>query len=81
MNPSNQILLFNLFKDLAKFLREYTSNEDNDDLDGDGVRNDVDNCPLASNYDQSDLDKDGIGDVCMMISMEMVYVEMLMIAP
>ena len=39
-------------------------NEDNDDLDGDGVRNDVDNCPLASNYDQSDLDKDGIGDVC-----------------
>ena len=39
-------------------------NEDNDDLDGDGVRNDLDNCPLASNYDQSDLDKDGIGDVC-----------------
>ena len=39
-------------------------NEDNDDFDGDGVRNDLDNCPLASNYDQSDLDKDGIGDVC-----------------
>ena len=39
-------------------------NEDNDDLDGDGVRNDLDNCPLTSNYDQSDLDKDGIGDVC-----------------
>ena len=39
-------------------------NEDNDDLDGDGVENSVDNCPLTSNTNQSDLDKDGIGDVC-----------------
>ena len=38
-------------------------NEDNDDLDGDGVENSVDNCPLTSNTNQSDLDKDGIGDV------------------
>ncbi|MBI9042687.1 LamG-like jellyroll fold domain-containing protein [Lutibacter sp.] len=35
-----------------------------DDMDGDGVANDIDNCPTVSNSNQSDLDRNGIGDVC-----------------
>ncbi len=34
------------------------------DGDGDGVRTDIDNCPLAPNADQKDTDHDGAGDVC-----------------
>ncbi|MDI6826212.1 MAG: CARDB domain-containing protein [Candidatus Aenigmarchaeota archaeon] len=34
------------------------------DVDGDGVFDFKDNCPLVYNPDQADLDKDGIGDVC-----------------
>jgi len=35
-----------------------------DDLDGDGVPDASDNCPLDFNPDQLDLDGDGIGDAC-----------------
>ena len=35
-----------------------------EDLDGDGLWNDDDNCPRAINPDQADTDRDGIGDVC-----------------
>ena len=34
------------------------------DSDGDGVPDDVDNCPDDANPDQADLDKDGVGDEC-----------------
>ena len=34
------------------------------DHDGDGVDDDVDNCPLIPNQEQADLDGDGLGDVC-----------------
>ena len=34
------------------------------DLDGDGILNDVDNCPNKANADQKDTDGDGTGDVC-----------------
>jgi hypothetical protein len=34
------------------------------DSDGDGVADDVDNCPNAANADQSDADGDGLGNVC-----------------
>jgi hypothetical protein len=34
------------------------------DWDGDGVADDVDNCPLIANTDQSDTDGDGLGDAC-----------------
>ncbi|UMB53140.1 gliding motility-associated C-terminal domain-containing protein [Lutibacter sp. A64] len=34
------------------------------DIDGDGVDNNIDNCPTTANSDQADLDQNGIGDVC-----------------
>ncbi len=34
------------------------------DVDGDGIGDDLDNCPNVSNPNQNDLDSDGIGDVC-----------------
>jgi hypothetical protein len=34
------------------------------DGDGDGVENELDNCPDVSNPDQSDVDADGLGDAC-----------------
>jgi hypothetical protein len=34
------------------------------DTDGDGILDDVDNCPFNYNPDQEDADGDGIGDVC-----------------
>jgi len=34
------------------------------DADGDGVPDDVDNCPATANGDQADGDGDGIGDAC-----------------
>ena len=36
----------------------------NTDLDGDGIPNDVDNCPLTPNPLQDDTDGDGVGDAC-----------------
>jgi hypothetical protein len=40
-------------------------NEDDErDTDGDGILDDVDNCPETANANQADLDSDGIGDVC-----------------
>ncbi len=34
------------------------------DTDGDGVTDDIDNCPSTSNENQIDTDSDGVGDVC-----------------
>jgi len=34
------------------------------DIDGDGLNDNVDNCPAAANISQTDGDKDGVGDVC-----------------
>ena len=37
---------------------------DPNDVDGDGIPNDFDNCPDVSNVTQSDFDDDGVGDAC-----------------
>ncbi|MCH7572517.1 MAG: thrombospondin type 3 repeat-containing protein, partial [Planctomycetes bacterium] len=42
----------------------FTEPPPKDDIDGDGVPDDVDNCPNHPNPDQADCDGDGIGDVC-----------------
>lgn len=34
------------------------------DLDGDGVKNEEDNCQTIANTDQADFDEDGLGDLC-----------------
>jgi hypothetical protein len=34
------------------------------DSDGDGILDNVDNCPVDANSTQADLDNDGLGDVC-----------------
>ncbi|XP_072037589.1 uncharacterized protein [Amphiura filiformis] len=34
------------------------------DTDGDGIQDDIDNCPLTPNGDQTDTDEDGDGDAC-----------------
>lgn len=34
------------------------------DTDGDGVKDDTDNCAYTSNRDQADADLDGVGDAC-----------------
>ena len=35
-----------------------------DDMDGDGIPNQEDNCPVNFNPDQKDSDEDGVGDAC-----------------
>lgn len=35
-----------------------------DDIDGDGVANDYDNCPYVANVDQADDDGNNVGDIC-----------------
>lgn len=39
-------------------------NEDDDDMDGDGWKNEIDNCPAHYNPNQADSDHDGVGDDC-----------------
>jgi Thrombospondin type 3 repeat/von Willebrand factor type A domain/Putative metal-binding motif len=38
--------------------------KDPNDVDGDGVKNTVDNCPSDANDDQADTDNDTVGDAC-----------------
>ena len=42
----------------------YFSTDVDEDSDGDGITNNLDNCPSTPNSDQADADGDGIGDVC-----------------
>jgi hypothetical protein len=42
----------------------YSPFQDPNDIDGDGIPNDEDNCPEDYNPGQEDLDEDGQGDVC-----------------
>lgn len=35
------------------------------DIDGDGIPGEADNCPQVANMSQRDLDGDGVGDACL----------------
>ncbi len=41
-----------------------TSGLDDNDVDLDGIENQLDNCAIAANPLQADMDQDGIGDIC-----------------
>ena len=58
----NQVMLDNL----CIFLNRYNTTDfvHGRDIDGDGIINELDNCPCISNPDQMDQDNDGIGDDC-----------------
>jgi len=45
-------------------LARYLGDTGTSDLDGDGVPDDLDNCPTTPNADQADSDGDGVGDAC-----------------
>ena len=44
-----------------------------DDRDGDGVQNNVDNCPDIPNADQLDIDQDGIGKVLFLLQIPYIF--------
>lgn len=46
------------------FTSYYSGDLCDDDIDSDGVLNDVDNCPYYSNSDQADVDGNDVGDIC-----------------
>lgn len=50
----------------ASYAKTFTIsiNDINEDVDGDGVNNSIDNCPNTANADQLDTDGDGSGNVC-----------------
>jgi hypothetical protein len=50
--------------DVAGVRALYPAAELAPDQDGDGVPDDVDNCPAVDNPDQADSDYDGVGDAC-----------------
>lgn len=51
---------------LTQFLSKKSLNDfiQGNDLDGDGISNDQDNCPCTANPNQEDSDGDGVGDAC-----------------
>jgi len=49
------------------YLELYVPSNPND-VDGDGIQNDLDNCPTVYNPDQEDANNDGIGDACCCIA-------------
>jgi len=59
---SNKTIVGNLMQ----FLSKKTVNDfiSTNDIDEDGIPNNLDNCPCRSNPDQLDTDGDGVGDVC-----------------
>jgi hypothetical protein len=51
-----------------KHIHIFENSSTNQDSDGDGIADDVDNCPEIANPNQEDADSNGVGDVCDSIS-------------
>jgi len=62
VNDGNQIHLFGGGDPKTGFHQALTLTPS--DSDGDGINDDIDNCPDISNPGQSDADLDGVGDAC-----------------
>ena len=58
--------------DLAGVRALYPATAPAPDADGDGVPDDIDNCPNVANPDQTDSDHDGAGDACDPIRVRML---------
>lgn len=54
---TSNLIIFLQHKSILNFLS-------GNDTDGDGVADNVDNCPCVANPDQADSDHDGVGDAC-----------------
>lgn len=69
-NPAHNILdefaIYGYEKTAEEILSDYQSptSPHQTDRDGDGINDDVDNCPDTSNSNQTDTDEDGTGDAC-----------------
>jgi len=62
INARGQLVwLSNIGTDPEVFIAEFIDATDND---GDGITNDIDNCPEIANPNQEDVDSDTLGDVC-----------------
>lgn len=64
MNPANVSTITVNSIGYIESVANITVLDDDDDIDGDGVPNDSDNCPVTANADQADFEGDGIGDAC-----------------
>jgi len=50
--------------DMSNNMAFFTVTATIDDIDGDGIQDENDNCPEISNVGQADMDRDGYGDIC-----------------
>lgn len=65
LNVGDQVTITGYFNDEGVFIAvELEVTGTNPDLDGDGVENTDDNCPLVANPEQEDTNGDGVGDAC-----------------
>lgn len=63
-STATQINLSGITEDLT-FIASYTSLDPSDnDLDKDGINDEMDNCPTIANSDQTDTNNDFVGDAC-----------------
>jgi hypothetical protein len=61
MNEDSAAFISKLYMEFQNGISSYITNGD---MDNDGIKDDVDNCPCNRNPDQRDSDGDGVGDAC-----------------
>lgn len=60
----DEVTLWDCALDATEIQQHYEDTAPVVDTDGDGIPDDLDNCPYTPNPDQADSDGDGIGDAC-----------------